>query len=87
MQANAAIAGEKIPPLPPLAERMDVAEEQIRLLASCTGERKACVEARHQLPWYLHGVAHAGYYKQKLVRIETLEQLHEICKGIKKDLR
>ncbi len=87
MQANAAIAGEKIPPLPPLTERMDVAEEQIRLLASCTGERKACVEARHQLPWYLHGVAHAGYYKQKLVRIETLEQLHEICKGIKKDLR
>lgn len=87
LQANAALAGEEIPPLPPLAERMDVAEEQIRLLASRMGERKACVEARHQLPWYLHGVAHAGYYRQQLVRLETLEQLHEICRGIKKDLR
>ncbi len=87
LQANAAIAGEEIPPLPPLADRMDVAEEQIRLQASRMGERKACVEARHQLPWYLHGVAHAGYYKQQLVRLETLEQLHEICRGIKKDLR
>lgn len=87
LQANAALAGEEIPPLPPLAERMDVAEEQIRLLASRMGERKACVEARHQLPWYLHGVAHAGYYRQQLVQLETLEQLHEICRGIKKDLR
>ncbi len=86
-QANAAIAGEVIPPLPPLAERMDVAEAQIRLLASYAGERKACVEARHQLPWYLHGVSHAGYYKQQLVRLESLEQLHEICGGIKKDLK
>lgn len=86
-QANAAIAGEGIPPLPSLAERIDLAEEQIRLLASYAGERKACVEARHQLPWYLHGVAHAGYYKQQLVRLESLEQLHEICRGIKKDLK
>ena len=86
-RANAAVAGEDIPPLPPLAERMDIAEEQICLLASYAGERKACVEARHQLPWYLHGVAHAGYYKQQLVRLESLEQLHEICRGIKKDLK
>ena len=86
-QAEAAIAGEAIPELPPLAERMDVAEEQICLLASYFGERKACVEARHQLPWYLHGVAHAGFYKQQLVRLESLEQLREICRGIKKDLR
>ena len=72
-RANAAIAGEDIPPLPPLADRMDLAEGQIRLLASYAGERKACVEARHQLPWYLRGVAHAGYYKQQLVRLESLE--------------
>ena len=86
-RANTAIAGEDIPLLPPLADRIDLAEEQIRLLASYAGERKACVEARHQLPWYLRGVAHAGYYKQQLVRLESLDQLHEICRGIKKDLK
>ena len=86
LQVNAALAGQEIPPMPPLADRMDAAEEQIRLLASRMGERKACVEARHQLPWYLHGVAYAAYYRQQLVRLETLEQLHEICRGIKKDL-
>ena len=86
-QANAAVEGKQIPPLPPLAERMDIAEEQIRMLASVAGERRACVEARHQLPWYLHGVSHASYYKQQLVRLENLQQLHTICSGIKKDLK
>ena len=59
-QGQAAIDGEDIPPLPPLSERIDMAVAQIEELAAVTGERNACMEARHQLPWYLHGVAHSG---------------------------
>ena len=58
-QAKAAIAGEEIPPLPPLCERMDAAVGQIEALAAFSGERPACMEARHHLPWYLHGVPHS----------------------------
>ena len=85
-QGQAAIDGEDIPPLPPLSERIDMAVAQIEELAAVAGERSACMEARHQLPWYLHGVAHSGYYKQQLVHVDTLEDIRKIAIGIKHDL-
>ena len=85
-RGNAAVAGREIPPLPPLRERVDIAEGQIIRLAGFTGERLACLQARHHLPWYLRGVKYANYYKQQLVRVETLDELHRICEGMKKDL-
>ena len=71
-QGQAAIDGEDVPPLPSLGERIDTAVAQIEELGAVTGERNACMEARHQLPWYLHGVAHSCYYKQQLVHVDTL---------------
>ena len=85
-QGQAAIDGADIPPLPPLGERIDTAVAQIEELAAVAGERSACMEARHQLPWYLHGVAHSGYYKQQLVHVNTLEDIKKIAIGIKHDL-
>ena len=85
-QANALIAGEEVPELPPLSERIDLAVRQTEMYAEVFGERLACLEARHQIPWYLKGVAHAGYFKQQLVKVETLDELYEIAKGIKKEL-
>ena len=85
-QGQAAIDGEDIPPLPPLSERIDMAVAQIEELAAVAGEHNACMEARHQLPWYLHGVAHSGYYKQQLVHVDTLEDIRKIAIGIKHDL-
>ena len=85
-QGQAAIEGREIPPLPPLAARIELAEAQIETLASRIGERRACMEARHQLPWYLHGVPHAAVYRQELVQVSTLEDIRRVCKGIKRDL-
>ena len=86
-QANAAVAGEKIPASPSLAERIDTAVAQIETLAARSGERLACLEARHHLPWYLHGVAHSSFYRQQLVRVETLDDIRKIAKDIKRDLK
>ncbi len=86
-QANAAIDGLPEPELPPLSERMDLALRQIETLAGRFGERVACLEARHQVPWYLHGVPHGGFYRQQLVRVETLEELCRIVRDIKNDLQ
>ena len=86
-QANAAIAGEPEPPLPPLSERMDAAAGQIRALSERSGERIACLEARHHLPWYLHGVPHGAYYRNQLVHVETLAEMEKIIKEIKRDLK
>lgn len=86
-QANAALDGLPIPALPPLSERMDIAVSQIEALAEINGERLACIEARHQLPWYLHCVAYGSYYRQQLVRVETLDDIRKIAEGVKKDLK
>ena len=86
-EANAAIAGEPIPAQPPLSQRLDAAAEQNRSLADFAGERIACLEARHHLPWYLHGVAHAGVYRRELVQVSTLEDMDRILRQIKRDLK
>ncbi len=86
-EGNAAIAGEEIPPHPPLAERMDTALEQITLSAALRGERLACLEARRHLSWYLRGVPYAGPYKMMAVHVETLDDVRKVIKEIKRDLR
>ena len=86
-QAEAAVRGEAIPPLPPLNERMDAAVSQIEALSRQRGEHAACMEARHQLPWYLHGVPHSSVYRQALVHVETLDDIRRIVKDIKRDLK
>ena len=86
-QGQAAIDGREIPALPPLAERIDLAERQIMTLAERIGEHRACMEARHQLPWYLHGIPHAAVYRQELTQVGTLEDIHRVCRGIRRDLK
>ena len=86
-QAAAALAGEPIPPLPPLSERCDTAVRQFELAAEIKGERAAVLEARRHYCWYLKGVAHSGYYKEQIVQMNTLEDVYRVTRGIKRDLR
>ncbi len=86
-RANAAVAGLPEPPLPPLAERIETAVRQIETAAAQKGERLACLEARSQFCWYLHGVPHSGGYKQEIVRVNTLEELRRIARRIQRELR
>lgn len=86
-QALAALEGREIPPLPPLADRCDTAVRQIRWAAEDKGEHIAILEARKQYAWYLKGVPHANYYKEQIVRMNTLEDVDRITEGIKRDLK
>lgn len=85
-QAQAALEGQPVPPLPPLAQRCDTAVRQIELAAQDKGEHIAILEARKQYAWYLKGVPHAGYYKEQIVRMNTLEDMYRITEGIRRDL-
>ena len=85
-QAQAALEGRPIPPLPPLGERWDTAVRQIQLAVADKGEHIALLEARKQLCWYLKGVSHANYYKEQIVRLTTLEELYRVAEGVKRDL-
>ena len=85
-QAKAALEGQPVPPLPPLAQRCDTAVRQFELAAAVKGERVAVLEARRHYCWYLKGVSHSGYYKEQIVKMNTLEDVYEVTKGIKRDL-
>ena len=86
-QAQAALSGQPIPPLPPLAERWDTAVRQVELAAADKGEHIAVLEARKQLCWYLKGVSHANYYKEQIVRMDTLADVYRVSQGVRRDLR
>ena len=81
-----ALNGEPEPEKPTLGERMDAALRQIERLAERRGERSACMEARHQLPWYLHGVPYSGSYRQQMVHVENLAEIRTIVSRIKREL-
>ena len=86
-QAQAALAGQPVPPLPPLAERWATAVRQVELSVADKGEHIAVLEARKQLCWYLKGVSHANYYKEQIVRMDTLEDVYRVSAGVQRDLR
>ena len=85
-QAKAVLEGRPVPPLPPLKERCDTAVRQIELAVQQHGERVAVLEARKQYCWYLKGVPHAGYYKEQIVKMNTLEDVYAVTRGIQRDL-
>lgn len=86
-RANALLAGEPLPPLPPLSERIDTAVAQFELAAATKGERLACLEARRHFAWYLKGIPHSGYYRTQAVHVETLEDVRALAKLMKRELR
>ena len=86
-RALATLEGREIPPLPPLAQRCDTAVRQFELSAAQKGEHIACLEARKHYAWYLKGVPYAGYYKEQISHVSTLEDIYRVTAGIKRDLK
>lgn len=86
-QARAAIGGEPIPELPPLSQRIDTAVFQFELAEKYKGQKIACLEARKHFAWYLKGVPHAGFFRDKISKIETMADIYKISGTIKRELR
>ena len=86
-QCAAALEGREVPPLPPLAKRMDTAERQFELALAHKGEKIACLEMRKHLAWYLKGVPYAGYWKEQACKVQTAEEVYAVTAGIRRELR
>ena len=86
-QAQAAIDGRPIPPLPPLSQRCDTAVRQFELAAQYKSEKIACLEARKHYAWYLKGVPYAGFWKSEISKISTLADVYRVTAGIKRELK
>lgn len=77
-QANALLDGQEIPPLPPFAERMQVAVRQMELAAEDKGERIAMLEARSQINWYLKGMGKLKPFKSRVSQLTKLQELYDL---------
>jgi tRNA-dihydrouridine synthase B len=86
-QAKAALQGLEIPERPPLSRRVDIAVRQFNLALEDKGEHIACLEARKHFAWYLRGVSHSNYYKEQISAIRSMEDIHRIAEGIRRDLQ
>lgn len=86
-RCRAALDGKPIPPQLPLKERIEVAVRQFQLAQEDHGEKIACLEARKHFAWYLHGVAHSGFYKQQISSLTTMEDIYRVAKEICRDLK
>lgn len=86
-RSEAALRGEQIPDVPPLAERCNIALRQFELAKEDKGEKIACLEARKHYAWYLHGVPHSCYFKEQISKITTMDDIYRITEGIKRELR
>lgn len=84
-RTNALLAGEEVPPLPPLSERLAAATRQIELAAACKGERVAMLEARRHVNWYLKGCSGLKAFKVRVAQLSRLDELRalteEICEA------
>ena len=75
-QCNALLAGEDIPPLPPLRERLETARRQIVLAAEQKGEHIAMLQARKHIAWYLKGVRGTKKLKAGISELNSFEELN-----------
>ena len=86
-QAKALLAGEEEPPAPTVPERIDMALRQLLLAVADKGERVACLEARKYFAWYLKGIPYAGFFKDKVSHLESVEQAQALTEQMKRELK
>ena len=86
-QAQAALAGSEQVYQPDIEERVDTAVYQFELAAKYKNERIACLEARKHFAWYLKGIPHSGFFKDKVSHIENMQQVYKLAQQIKRELK
>ena len=86
-QAQDALDGVEEIYEPGIAQRVDTAVRQFELAAEYKNERIACLEARKHFAWYLKGIPHSGFFKDKVSHIENMQQVYRIAEQIKRELK
>ena len=85
--AKCAVRGEDIPPAPKYSERVAVAKRQFYLAAEDRGEKVACLEARKHLAWYLKGMPHAAFFRERIMSVSALKDIENVSRDILDALR
>lgn len=82
-QCRAVFEGKKIPVLPTLSEQLSFFEKQAILATEQKGELFALRELRKHLAQFVRGVEGAAKFRDRLIRVETIDTLKEIFDEIR----
>jgi len=85
-EARALLSGKDIPQRLKIGERAGTALRQFEIAARQKGEHIACLEARKHYAWYLRGVPHSAYFKERISKASTMDELRAITEGIEREL-
>jgi len=78
-------AGREPADPPRFGEIADVMREHAEMLCHWTGETIGVRMFRKHATWYTKGFAHSTRLRDRLIRIERLDELHEILAGVERD--
>ena len=85
-EAAALFEGREKPEPPAYTERVDTAVRQFEAAAEDRGEKIACLEARKHFAWYLRGMPYASFFKERIMSVSTLRDIHDVARDIKDSL-
>ena len=74
-QVRMAFQGKEIPPVPSLRDQLEFFREHAQLAVEQKGEQYALLELRKHFAHFVRGIKHASLYRDRLIRVETLEDL------------
>jgi nifR3 family TIM-barrel protein len=77
-QCRAVFEGKEIPTIPNLKDQLRFFEKQAALAIEQKGERFALMELRKHLAQFVRGVDGAAQFRDRLIRVETKQELLEI---------
>ncbi len=83
-QCRAAFEEKEIPAIPELSMRLTFFEKQAALAVSQKGEKFALMELRKHLAQFVRGVEGAAQFRDRLIRVQTMKDLHEIFDEIRR---
>jgi tRNA-dihydrouridine synthase B len=87
-QARAALDGEPVPPDPSIEERFDICLEHAGHAVEFGGEpRRALIEFRKHLGWYMKGLPNGRELRQDLFQVRTLEEVRERLEDYRREHR
>lgn len=85
-RVKAAMECGEIPPEPTLEEKCAAVAEQFELSRAFHGDRLACLIMRKHWAWYLRGVRHGAYYREKVTKFASPEEFYSLNAAILREL-
>ena len=72
-----------VPELPTIKERVEILKEHYYYNVEYKGEKRGVMEMRKYVSGYLKGLPHISKFRQKMVRIEKLDEVLEMLEAFK----